>query len=390
MLANDALDEVLARARDVATRIAAPQAQATDDECRWPSEAIRALQASGLGGLVAPTSAGGLGHGLFALARVGEELGRACASTAICFGMHCVGTAVIAAKATADQRERYLVPIAQGKHLTTIALSEPGTGSQLYVPETTLRRDSDDAFIVEGTKSFATSGPYADSMVVSVAAEGKDVAPGSFSCLVIPTHADGLEWVENKWSGWGMRGNAACTARLRGAKIPTKDLLGREGDQIWYLFNVVVPYFLMSMAGTYVGLAAAGLDEARKHLIERKYSHTGSTLSGKIVVQHRLGTLWAQVERTRRLIYHAAMAGDAGADDALPLLCTAKAEVAECAVHVLGECMALTGGSGYRAGSALQRRIRDAHAAHVMSPTTDMLRTWTGRALLGLPILGDE
>ena len=83
------------------------------------------------------------------------------------------------------------------------------------------------------------------------------------------------------------------------------------------------------------------------------------------------------------------MAADAGADDALIALCAAKAEVADCATQVVNESMTLLGGKGYANDSRIQRMLRDARAAHVMSPTTDILRTWTGRALLGLPLLAE-
>lgn len=70
-------------------------------------------------------------------------------------------------------------------------------------------------------------------------------------------------------------------------------------------------------------------------------------------------------------------------------LTSAKAEVAQCAVEVTNEAMTLVGGIGYRDRSPLERHLRDARAADVMSPTTDILRTWTGRAVLGLPLLGE-
>lgn len=94
------------------------------------------------------------------------------------------------------------------------------------------------------------------------------------------------------------------------------------------------------------------------------------------------------LERTRRLCYHAATSFDAGDPDALPTVFTAKAEVADCAVNMVNEVMTLTGGLAYRDDSRLHQLLRDARAAHIMAPTTDMLRTWTGRVLLGLPILG--
>jgi alkylation response protein AidB-like acyl-CoA dehydrogenase len=186
-----------------------------------------------------------------------------------------------------------------------------------------------------------------------------------------------------------MRGNSARTVALRDVAISRRDLLGREGDQIWYVFNVVAPYFLVAMSGTYLGIAAAALDVATRHLMARRYAHTGATLSQQTVLQHRLGWLWAQVERTRRFLYFAAEEGDAAGPLAIPALCSAKAEVADCAVSVVNEAMTLVGGIGYRGGSSLDRLLRDARAAHVMSPTTDLLRTWVGRALLDEHILGE-
>jgi alkylation response protein AidB-like acyl-CoA dehydrogenase len=107
------------------------------------------------------------------------------------------------------------------------------------------------------------------------------------------------------------------------------------------------------------------------------------------VLQHRLGTLWAQLERTRLLCYHAADLADGVAPQAITALCAAKAEVGTAAVEICNECMTLVGGRAYSSGSVLQRLLRDARAAHVMSPTTDLLYTWVGRSLLGLPLLGE-
>ena len=143
------------------------------------------------------------------------------------------------------------------------------------------------------------------------------------------------------------------------------------------------------MTGTYLGLASSALSESRDHLTKRTYSHSGSSPGRSPVVQHRLGTMWAQVERTRRLAYHAGASGDRGEDAALELLFSAKAEVGDCAVDVVNQAMTLCGGAAYRSGERLSRSLRDVRAVHVMSPTTDLLRVWTGRALLGQPILAD-
>ncbi|HEX6248609.1 MAG TPA: acyl-CoA dehydrogenase family protein [Nocardioidaceae bacterium] len=377
--------EAAARAREVAEKIAAPRAEETDSGV-WPEEAVRALQAS-LGGLVVPREDGGAGLGLRALVGVCETLGEACASTAICFGMHNVAAAVIAAKPTDRQRKEFLRPIAAGEHLTTLALSEPGTGAQFWLPQTRLTSDGDLGWRVNGEKSFVTNGSQADSYVVSTVAADPDAPLGEFSNVVVWADSPGLTW-HGAWEGIGMRGNSSRAARLDDVPVGPDALLGGPGDQIWYVFEVVAPYFLTAMAGTYLGVAQAALTEAVEHLKRRRHSHTGRSIAGEPVLQHRLGVLWSQLQATRRLVHWAAEEADSGGREALPALTAAKAQVADTAVLVTNEAMTLVGGIGYRDRHPVERHLRDARAAHVMSPTTDILRTWTGRALLDVPLLG--
>jgi alkylation response protein AidB-like acyl-CoA dehydrogenase len=316
-----------------------------------------------------------------------ETLARADASTALCFGMHCVATAVLDAKATPWLVDSVLRPIAAGQHLTTLALSEAGTGSHFYVPRAQLTHDDAD-YRVSGEKCFVTNGGHCDSYVVS-AVDGSDHAPpGHFSMLLLDPTSSGVAWGP-PWEGWGMRGNAARTLTLDAVPIARERRLGEEGDQIWYVFNVVAPYFLVAMAGTYLGIATQAVELTRDKLTSRRYAHSGQTLSEFAVLQHRMGTLWAQLQRTRQLCSWAAREADRGGPDALPALCAAKAEVAHAVVDVVNECMTLWGGAAYRDGSPLERLLRDARAAHIMSPTTDLLYTWAGRALLGEPLLGN-
>lgn len=381
------LGTILGRVQEIAKDVVAPNAEAVDRDASWPEQGLRALQQAGLGGLTVPEDLGGLGQGSYAVLQVCEILGQECASTAMCFGMHCVGAAVLAAKATPDQRDRYLLPIVEGNHLTTLSLSESGTGAHFYVPHTRLEAVSADSYRVTGGKTFVTNGGYADSYVISAVATDPDAPLGQFTCIVVANEADGLRWGP-PWAGLGMRGNASRALDLDQVMVPRNDLLGEEGDHIWYVFQVVAPYFLMAMSGAYLGIASTALEIARNHLIKRHYSESGSSLAQAPVLQHRLGKLWGVLERTRRLAYHAAASFDAGDPDALPAVFTTKAEVADCAVDIVNEVMTLAGGMAYREGSRLHQLLRDARAAHVMAPTTDMLRIWTGRTLLGQSILG--
>ncbi|MCG7855856.1 acyl-CoA/acyl-ACP dehydrogenase [Flavihumibacter sediminis] len=382
------IQSLINKAKEIASDVALKESVTADKNGVWVAETMSALKESGLTALTAPSNCGGHGHGLYGLARVCEELGKGYSSAGLCFGMHCVGTAVIAAKPTAWQKENYLEPIAKGQHITTLSLSEKGTGAHFYIPQTSLLPISESDFLVNGMKTFVTNGSKADSYVLSTVGASSDANPDQFSCIVVDKNTEGMHWGK-EWDGLGMRGNSSRSLKLNNVRISEDQILGEKDDQLWYIFNVVAPYFLTAMAGTYLGIADRALSEARSTLSKRMYTHNGSSLAQVSILQHRLGTLWAKVERTRQLIYNAALSGDNGDDSAVLSILAAKAEVASCAVDTVNEAMTLAGGMGYENNGMLGMLLRDARAAHVMAPTTDILYTWLGRALLDQPLLSD-
>lgn len=375
--------------RDIADRVArdaiAPRAHAIDAAAAWPADALRSLADAGLMGLLVPRSAGGEGQGLLGLVAVTETIARACSSTATCFGMHCVGTAAIAAKATADQRDRYLTAIAEGRHVTTLALSEPATGSHLYFSETRVRVEGD-AYVVDGEKTFVTNGGYADSYVISTVASEPNARFGEFSCLIVDAASEGLVWRE-PWQGFGMRGNSSRGFKLDGVRVPLRNLLGEEGDQVWFVFEVMTPYFLMAMSAVYLGIARAALELTVAHLKTRRTPQDDGTLANVPELQLELAEMWSAVTACRHLVHDAARRGDEGDDAALPSIYMSKAAAAEMVVAVTNQAMTLCGGIAYRENADLARLLRDARASHVMAPTTHMLKQWTARTLLDLPLL---
>lgn len=378
--------EIVSRVREVAIRVVAPRAADYDARAAWPEASMRELQREGLFGLVVPRTWGGLGEGLHGLVRVCEVLGHADPSVALCFGMHQVGAACMAARPASGIAERFLRPICEGRHITTLALSEPGTGSHFYLPAATIARE-DGQLVVHGEKAFVTNAGHADSYVVSGLSADPKAPPGHFSMLVVPADARGLK-LGPAWTGWGMRANTSRSLELEGVCVPPDHLLGSEGEQIWFVFHVVAPYFLIAMTGAYLGIASRAIDETVAHLRRREHSHTGRRLAEVELLQHRIGQMWARLERTRQLAYGAATAADRGAPDALPAILAAKAEVAGAAVSIVNDALTLGGGRAYRDDTVLTRLLRDVRAADVMSPTTDLLYTWIGRAALGLPLLG--
>ncbi len=241
-------------------------------------------------------------------------------------------------------------------------------------------------FIVNGTKQFVTNGGHADSYVISTSAGSGDPVAGEFSCLVVDGDTPGLGWLD-EWSGVGMRGNSSRPLKLDGVRVPAGNLLGRPGDQVWYTFEVVAPYFLVAMAGTYLGVAQAALDLTLNHLSHRTYDHSDETLAEVPVLQHRVAEMSMAVQRSRGLIYHAAHLGDVGDPEAATAVMLSKADAGDTAVTIANDAMTLCGGQAYAQNSTISRLLRDARASHVMAPTTDILKVWAGRSILGLPLL---
>ena len=382
------IDRLHQLAANLSNTVLSSECERVDQEGRWPEKGLRALADAGLMGLHLPSRLGGQEQGLLALAVITEELGKSCSSTAMCFGMHNVAAKVLATKATPYHEEQFLRPIAEGRHISSLALSEPGTGAQFFLPRTRFAAEGDQ-MVLNGQKSFVTSGGHADSYVMSAVPPGLEFDPGTFTCFAVEGSTPGLEWLQD-WDGFGMRGNSSRGVRMQNVKIPARNILGSEGDQIWYVFEVVAPYFIIAMSAVYLGIAQSALDHVISHLKERSHEHTGETLSKIPALGHQVAEMWTSIQRTRQLVHHAARLGDAGAAETPLALFAAKIDVAEMVTSATQQALMLSGGRGYAKSSAVTRLMRDGQASHVMAPTTQLLKTWLGRSVLGLPLLSAD
>ncbi|HWO73585.1 MAG TPA: acyl-CoA dehydrogenase family protein [Dehalococcoidia bacterium] len=365
--------------RELVERTLKPNAQAIDRERRFPAENLRAFAERGLMGLMVPTTYGGLGGSLGDLVRVEEEIGRGCASTAMCFLMHCCGVATIAAKATPEQGERWLRPAAQGVLLATLAFSERGTGAHFYQPELALQARNG-SFLLSGRKSFVTSGGHADLypvLVQSPAGQGLDI-------FVVEKAAAGLSF-EGAWNGVGMSGNSSIVTRFEDVRLAEADRLGPPGSGQELVFNVVAPTFLAGLAAVNVGIAQSALDDAVEHAKTRRYA-TGSSLSEVPAVQRHLADMAVEAESARQLVRAAAAAADRGDAAALAMLIEAKIGATRAAQRVTETAMEVGGGLAYSRAVDMERHWRDARAGSVMAPTNDVLAEWLGKVLTGLPL----
>ena len=371
------VDSVLAEVRDLARTLIAPGAAEIDRESRFPDEQLSALGRVGALGLLVPGDQGGVGAGLVALAGACEAVGGACASTGMVFLMHSVTAATIAGGG-GPSAPGLLEGMATGEVLGTLAFSERGTGAHFYSPE--LRAERRDGSVrVSGRKSFVTSGGHADAMLVLLQGEGDGL-----DCYVVRRDAPGVRF-DGRWEGLGMRGNSSIAVEFEDVALDGDALIGEVGGGVGLVFGVVAPTFLVGLAAVNIGIAQAALSSALKHAKSRRYPD-GSALVEVATVQHALADMDIDVRAARTLLQAAAGLGDSGDEGALVPLMEAKVLCTDAAARVTQGALEVCGGQGYTPALPIERHLRDARAGAVMAPTNGVLRTWSAKAIAGLPV----
>ncbi len=371
------VDGVLADVRELAHALIAPGAAGIDRESGFPDEQLSALGQAGALGLLVPREQGGAGAGLVALARACEVIGGACASTGMVFLMHCVATATVAGGG-GESAAQLLEGMASGEVLGTLAFSERGTGAHFYAPE--LRAERRDGSVrVSGRKAFVTSGGHADAMLVLVQGEGEGL-----DCYVVRRAAPGVRF-DGRWEGLGMRGNSSIALELEDVVLKGDARIGEPGAAADLVFGVVAPTFLVGLAAVNIGIAQAALSAALEHAKSRRYPD-GSALVEVATIQHALANMDIDVRAGRALLHEAARLGDSGDEGALVPLMEAKVLCTDVAARVTQGALEACGGQGYTPALPIERHLRDARAGAVMAPTNGVLRTWSGKAIAGLPV----
>jgi isovaleryl-CoA dehydrogenase len=372
-----AIDAVLAEIGDLAQARIAPGAVDVDRESRFPRDSLRALAEVGALGLLVATEYGGVGGGLSSFAQACETVGGACASTGMVFLMHSVAAATVAGGGGAVSAE-LLGRLASGDALGTLAFSERGTGAHFYAPELRAER-RDGVVVVSGRKSFVTSGGHAEVMLVLVQSEGEGL-----DCYAVANDAEGVSF-SGRWEGLGMRGNSSIAVECDNVVLDPDERIGEAGAGLGLVFGVVAPTFLVGLAGVNLGIAQAALSAAVEHAKARRYSD-GSLLVEVATVQHALANMDIDTRAARALLREAAGLADAGDEGALVPLMEAKVLCTDVAARVTQEALEVCGGQGYTPALPIERHLRDARAGAVMAPTNGVLRTWSAKAIAGLPV----
>lgn len=374
----------------VATRpqpVPADQIAATagevDREARFPTESIAALRTAGLLGIGVPDIYDGPGGDPTDIVAAVEAVSAACASTGMVFTMHLVAAQTLLAGTDGPSDEvkaDVLRAIAAGEHLSTLSYSERGSRSHFWAQVSRAIPDGDGVTIT-ADKSWVTSAGHADSYVTATGAPGSE-DPMSTELYLLDAKDPGIE-VLGPFDGLGMRGNASSPVALRGVAVSQQRRLGGPASGFGLMMSATLPWFVLCSAATSVGIAGAAIAAAAAHIAGARFQHLGTSLADVPGVRARLAEAKIRHMQARALLYQ--VAGQvAGADPAAQLgVLALKAAAAEMAIEVTDEVMRACGGAAFSRQLGLERQFRDARAASVMAPTTDVLRDLLGKALTG-------
>jgi alkylation response protein AidB-like acyl-CoA dehydrogenase len=374
---NNAADTLEATLDRVCPGVIAQQAPAVDRDGAFPSESIRALASAGLLGALSSEQSGGLELGLAGAARIVRRVAEECGSTAMVLTMHYCGAAVVEAFGPPETRRA----IAAGSHLSTLAFSEAGSRSHFWSPASTAEA-RDGRIVLKASKSWVTSASNAAAYVWSSKPLG---AEGLSTIWLVPASAKGLE-VRGPFHGLGLRGNDSLPIAASDVEVPADAMLGSDGKGFDIMMSVVLPTFAVLNAACSVGLMSGGLRRTIEHVTRTRHEDTGSSLADLPTIRAYLARMRVKTDMCDALLTDTITAIASGRADATLRVLECKTAAAETANEVLDLGMRVCGGAAFRKDVAVERFFRDARAAGVMSPTTDILYDFIGKAVCGLPL----
>jgi alkylation response protein AidB-like acyl-CoA dehydrogenase len=355
-----------------------------DRSGRFPDEALSALARDGLLALALPEARGGSGGGPREAVDAIEQVAAACASAGMVLVMHVVATQTLLAGTAAEEqdgpRHDALRAIARGEHLTTLAYSEHGSRGHFWAQVSRARPDGD-GVVIDADKSWATGAGHVDSYVLASGAPGAD-DPLVTELYLVAADSPGLT-IPRRFDGLGLRGNASAPLSLRGVQVEPGRRLGEPRSGLALMLEVTLPWFVLGSAACSVGIAQAALTAAIDHATSRRLEHLGTTLADVPAIRARLAQAAIRVAESRALLREVAGQVAEGAPEAQLGVLALKAAAADMAEQVTDLCLRVGGGAAYSKHGPLERHFRDARAAALMAPTTDLLHDFLGKALCG-------
>jgi alkylation response protein AidB-like acyl-CoA dehydrogenase len=362
----------------VCTETVAPEAPTVDRQAAFPQRGLNALAESGLMGAVSAPEVGGLGLGFTGAAAIVGRIAQECGSTAMVVCMHYCATAVLEAHAPHEVRRA----AASGAHLSTLAFSEVGSRSHFWAPLSTAKQTGD-RVVLDAQKSWVTAASKASSYVWSSRPLQADA--GLSTLWLVPAGTPGIR-VQGSFDGLGLRGNDSAPVSASAAEVPATAMLGGDGKGFDIMMGTVLPLFNVLNAACSVGLMEAAVQRTAQHASGARFAHAGSTLAELPTIRNYVARMRVKTDMARTLLNDTIVALETGRADATLRVLACKAGAGEAATEVLETAMRVCGGAAFRKDLAVERYFRDAHAAGVMAPTTDVLYDFIGKAACGMEL----
>jgi alkylation response protein AidB-like acyl-CoA dehydrogenase len=371
-------------AREFAQEVIAPTVAEFDESGEFPSENIRKAGELGFMGVEVPEEYGGSGLDAISFVLMMEEIAAADAAhstiVSVNNSLYCNG---ILEHGTEEQKQAFVAPVASGRAIGCYGLTEPQSGSDASNMRTRAVKSADGShYVVNGKKSWITSGPVADFMLLFAMTDPAKGAKGVTAFLV-----------EMKWPGvvrgktepkLGIRASATCEIEFQDVKIPAANVLGREG-QGFAIAMGVLDAGRIGIAAQAVGIARAAYDASVAYAKERKAF--GSPIGSFQMIQQKIADMKCRLDAARLLTLRAAwnkMETKKNGGRNTTEGSVAKLFASETAMYCAHAAVQIHGGMGYSKEMPLERFFRDAKITEIYEGTSEIQRLVIARQETGL------
>lgn len=364
-------------ARGFAEKEIAPIAAEIDETGDFPHETIEKMGDLGLMGLEVSPEWGGAGADTVSYVLAVEEISKVCAShgvimsvnnSLVCYGIQKFGTDI--------QKERFLKPLASGRAIGAFALTEPQSGSDAGNIRTTAVRSGNE-WVLNGRKSWITSGPVADYIITFVSTDPEAGHRGT-SAFIVDTSLPGFNLGKVK-PKLGIRASATCEITFEDYRLSPDHQIGEDGMG-FKISLTILDAGRIGIAAQANGIAQAAYQAAVEYAKERRAF--GQPIAEFQAIQFKLADMHTRIEAARLLTFKAAVKKDRGEPFA-ELAAMAKLYASETANWVTYEAIQIHGGMGYSRELPIERYYRDARITTIYEGTSEIQRLVIARGLLG-------
>jgi len=365
---NDQQKMIQKMVREFAEKEVAPIAAELDKKEEYPHKTLEKMAKLGLLGIIIPIEYGGAGLDTISYSIIVEEISRKCASTGVITSVHnSLAAWPIIKYGTDEQKKKYLPILAKGEKIGAFAGTEPNAGSDLGAMKTTAVLKGN-KYIINGDKTFITSGPEAGIIIV-FAVTDKNVGTKGLSAFIVESKFKGFK-IGSIFDKLGIKASKTSELIFDNMEVPKENLLGNEGEG----FKIALSCLdggRIGIACQAVGIAQAALDESINYSQQRQ--QFGKPISKFQAIQWMIADMATRIEAARWLVYNAAYKKDTGQRISKEAA-MAKLFASETAMECVIKGLQIHGGYGYTKEYTIERLFRDAKITEIYEGTSEVQR----------------